>query len=67
MTISSQRTWDSGVAVNLGAEPSVPAEALPFKDGDVDAFVNEFIAWITAGEHRLDRDIGSSVTLHIQT
>ncbi len=58
VTISSQRTWDSGIAVNLGAEPSVPAEALPFKDRDIDAFVKEFIAWITVGEHRRDRDTG---------
>jgi hypothetical protein len=58
VTISSQRTWDSGIAVNLGAEPSVPAEALPFKDRDVDSFVKEFIAWITVGEHRCDRDTG---------
>jgi hypothetical protein len=56
--ISPQRTWDTGIAVNLGAEPSVPAEALPFKDRDIDAFVKESIEWISAGEHRRDRDAG---------
>lgn len=56
ITISSKAAWDSGLAVNLGAEPDVPVGALPFKERDVNAFVSEFVAWLSAGEHAHDRE-----------
>lgn len=55
ITLSAKRAWDSGLAVNLGIEPAVPIDAVPFTRRDVARFVNEFSAWLAAGQHRNDR------------
>jgi hypothetical protein len=55
VTLSPKRVWDSGLAVNLGMEPDVPIDAVPFTQRDITRFVNEFASWLAAGQHRDDR------------
>jgi hypothetical protein len=55
--LTFRAVMETGVAMNLGGEPSVPDEAIPHKRADLDAFVSEFASWISAGEHRTDRRI----------
>jgi hypothetical protein len=55
LTLSPKRVWDSGLAVNLGVEPDVPVDAVPFTERDITRFVNDFTAWLADGHHRQDR------------
>jgi hypothetical protein len=55
--LTFRAVMETSVAMNLGREPTVPDQAIPYKRSDVDAFVSDFASWISAGEHRTDRKI----------
>jgi len=42
-------------AANLGLTPRSADDSVPFRRRDKEAFVNEFLNWIRAGEHLTDR------------
>jgi hypothetical protein len=60
--LTFRSVMDTGVAMNLGHQPAVPDEAIPYKRSDLTAFLSDFANWLSAGQHLQDRKISDEFT-----
>ena len=60
--LSFRAVMETGVAMNLGHEPNVPDEAIPYKRSDLAAFLLDFANWISAGRHLEEHKISDEFT-----